>query len=216
VNGSPEQTIRRYLDEHGGKARVPAHNLLTTWDLEEFTDASRREIQEALAHVGVRTNPSLTAVGENDPVELYLAPRKTASAGVWQRFRRRPAWAQVVIPVAAIALMVAALAALEASFDEDKAETREEQIQRQRARERQLRTAAKRTRERLQRERATGEGPPLERENEPPNLCDPNYVPCVPAYPPDVDCADVKGQVSVRRSDPHHLDPDGNGKGCDT
>ena len=45
--------------------------------------------------------------------------------------------------------------------------------------------------------------------------CDPNYSPCVPAYPPDVDCAEVGGSVTVVGSDPHGLDADGDGIGCE-
>jgi hypothetical protein len=45
--------------------------------------------------------------------------------------------------------------------------------------------------------------------------CDPNYVPCIPAYPPDLDCYDVGMQVEVVGSDPHFLDADGDGIGCE-
>ncbi|WP_082605912.1 thermonuclease family protein [Nocardioides sp. Root190] len=43
--------------------------------------------------------------------------------------------------------------------------------------------------------------------------CEPGYDPCVPSYPPDLDCADV-GPVSVTGSDPHGLDRDGDGRAC--
>lgn len=47
--------------------------------------------------------------------------------------------------------------------------------------------------------------------------CDPNYRgPCVPPYPPDVDCADIGRPVTVVGSDPHNLDADGNGRGCES
>jgi micrococcal nuclease len=45
--------------------------------------------------------------------------------------------------------------------------------------------------------------------------CDPNYQPCVPVYPPDVNCSGVNGTVTVVGSDPHNLDGDGDGSGCD-
>ena len=50
--------------------------------------------------------------------------------------------------------------------------------------------------------------------------CDSNYSGgCVPPYPPDVDCDDLEalgiGEVTVTGSDPHDLDPDGDGVGCD-
>jgi hypothetical protein len=45
--------------------------------------------------------------------------------------------------------------------------------------------------------------------------CDPNYSGCVPPYPPDVDCAEVGETVTVYGSDPHGLDADGDGRGCE-
>jgi hypothetical protein len=45
--------------------------------------------------------------------------------------------------------------------------------------------------------------------------CDPNYSGCVPAYPPDVDCAEVGESVSSYGTDPHGLDADGDGVGCE-
>lgn len=46
--------------------------------------------------------------------------------------------------------------------------------------------------------------------------CEPGYEPCVPSYPPDVDCSDVDGPVRVQGDDPHGLDRDGDGTGCDS
>jgi endonuclease YncB( thermonuclease family) len=45
--------------------------------------------------------------------------------------------------------------------------------------------------------------------------CEPGYSPCVPLYPPDVDCADVNGPIQVTGTDPHGLDGDGDGIGCE-
>lgn len=50
--------------------------------------------------------------------------------------------------------------------------------------------------------------------------CDPNYSPgCVPPYPPDLDCADIRAlgiaPVRVVGSDPHRLDGDQDGFGCE-
>jgi endonuclease YncB( thermonuclease family) len=49
--------------------------------------------------------------------------------------------------------------------------------------------------------------------------CDPNYAGCVPRYPPDLDCADIRrlglDPVRVTGSDPHRLDGDGDGFGCE-
>lgn len=52
-------------------------------------------------------------------------------------------------------------------------------------------------------------------EEESPSGCDPNYSGCVPTYPPDVDCAEVGGTVASYGSDPHGLDADGDGSGCE-
>ena len=43
--------------------------------------------------------------------------------------------------------------------------------------------------------------------------CAPGYSPCIPSYPPDLDCADT-GPVTVTGSDPHGLDADGDGVAC--
>jgi hypothetical protein len=51
-------------------------------------------------------------------------------------------------------------------------------------------------------------------ENDPGDDCADGYDPCVPPYPPDVDCRDLSGPYNVTGSDPHKLDPDGNGKAC--
>ena len=45
--------------------------------------------------------------------------------------------------------------------------------------------------------------------------CAPGYDPCVPPYPPDADCADVDGPISVTGADPHGLDADGDGVACE-
>ncbi len=46
--------------------------------------------------------------------------------------------------------------------------------------------------------------------------CDPNYDPCVPPYPPDLDCSDVNGPIRVLGNDPDGFDADGDGIGCDS
>jgi len=48
--------------------------------------------------------------------------------------------------------------------------------------------------------------------------CDPNYAGCIPLYPPDLNCSDIKAlglaPVTVIGKDPHKLDADGDGKAC--
>lgn len=52
-------------------------------------------------------------------------------------------------------------------------------------------------------------------------LCSPAYpAVCVPAYPPDLDCSDLRpvrgfGGIEVSPPDPHGLDADGDGWGCE-
>lgn len=46
--------------------------------------------------------------------------------------------------------------------------------------------------------------------------CDPSYSPCIPAYPPDLNCDDIGHPVTVTGSDPHRLDRDGDGVGCES
>ena len=52
--------------------------------------------------------------------------------------------------------------------------------------------------------------------------CDPNYAgACVPPYPPDLDCPDLRARglrlpVRVVGSDPHRLDGDRDGLGCES
>jgi endonuclease YncB( thermonuclease family) len=53
-----------------------------------------------------------------------------------------------------------------------------------------------------------------------PTGCDPSYAGgCVPPYPPDLDCKDIRERglapVRVVGSDPHRLDGDGDGLGCE-
>jgi hypothetical protein len=42
------------------------------------------------------------------------------------------------------------------------------------------------------------------------------YSPCIPSYPPDLDCADVNGPIIVTGSDPHGLDADNDGVACES
>lgn len=52
----------------------------------------------------------------------------------------------------------------------------------------------------------------------PTDKCDPNYEGCVPLFPPDLNCSDIKklglAPVRVIGRDPHRLDADGDGIGC--
>jgi micrococcal nuclease len=63
-------------------------------------------------------------------------------------------------------------------------------------------------------------GPPATQTPAPNGRCDPNYSGgCVPPPPPDLDCADIRAlgiaPVRVIGSDPHRLDGDDDGLGCE-
>ena len=45
--------------------------------------------------------------------------------------------------------------------------------------------------------------------------CGSGYDPCIPSYPPDLDCADVSGPIRVTGGDPHGLDAEGDGIACE-
>jgi micrococcal nuclease len=66
----------------------------------------------------------------------------------------------------------------------------------------------------------TGRSGPPAQVAKPSGTCDPNYAGgCVPPPPPDLDCADIRAlgiaPVRVVGSDPHRLDGDGDGLGCE-
>jgi micrococcal nuclease len=66
----------------------------------------------------------------------------------------------------------------------------------------------------------TGQSGPPTRTPAPSGKCDPNYAGgCVPPPPPDLDCADIRAMgiapVRVVGSDPHRLDGDNDGIGCE-
>ena len=58
--------------------------------------------------------------------------------------------------------------------------------------------------------------PEPEPEPEQPSGCADGYSPCIPPYPPDLDCGDVDGPLTVTGSDPHGLDADGDGVACES
>ena len=55
------------------------------------------------------------------------------------------------------------------------------------------------------------------RASTPSSDCDASYPgTCIPSPPPDLDCADIGRKVQVRPPDPHRLDGDGDGWGCES
>ena len=106
-----------------------------------------------------------------------------------------------------------------AALREQRAKLRQERaaLREQRAKLRQeraeARAAVQHERERREAEAAAAAVAP---EPAPADSCDPNYDPCVPPYPPDLDCADVGGPIAVTGSDPHGFDADGDGAACES
>ena len=45
--------------------------------------------------------------------------------------------------------------------------------------------------------------------------CASGYDPCIPSFPPDLDCADVSGPITVTGNDPHALDAEDDGIACE-
>lgn len=95
-----------------------------------------------------------------------------------------------------------------------KARKRARERAREKARERERRRERRREEERQRREREARPPSPAP-EEEPAGDCDPSYNPCVPSYPPDLDCDEVDGPVTVTGGDPHRLDADNDGEGCE-
>jgi endonuclease YncB( thermonuclease family) len=56
---------------------------------------------------------------------------------------------------------------------------------------------------------------PLVSQPKPKKNCAPGYSPCIPPYPPDLNCPDIGHSVKVTGSDPHGLDRDGDGIACE-
>lgn len=77
---TPEERIRRYLDEQGGRAEVSARDLLTTWGAERFDVETRERIGAALEHAGIRAEPDLGTLGEDHSVVLTTGGAAPAAA----------------------------------------------------------------------------------------------------------------------------------------
>lgn len=73
ADAAPEQTIRRFLDEHGGQTQASVSHLLTTFGLAEGDQAGRDRIRDALAGAGVGIDPPLTYLGSGEQVRLFIA-----------------------------------------------------------------------------------------------------------------------------------------------
>ena len=78
---APEQTIRQYLDDHGGAVRVPLHNLLTSWGVDDEDREARGHIAAALREAGVNIDPPLDDLDPHDEVGLSVDAEPVAGPG---------------------------------------------------------------------------------------------------------------------------------------
>jgi hypothetical protein len=105
-----------------------------------------------------------------------------------------------------------------AKAERKREKAREKKAARKLAKARAKKAARKRAKARQRAAQAppttTEETPPPD-DTQPASNCEPGYDPCVPPYPPDLDCSDLSGPYAVTGSDPHGLDRDGDGEGCE-
>lgn len=162
--------------------------------------------------------------------------RRRQGEGFVRAYRRLPIWAQWGIPVLVVLLIIGITTGDEDSDKDTSSGQQTEQVdrlrgklERQQAKVRAEQQRARRairarkraqTRARRARQAAAAEAEKETRAIEEPAEetspeCDPNYSGCVPPYPPDFDCGEINGPVAVYGSDPHGLDADGDGSGCE-
>lgn len=162
--------------------------------------------------------------------------RKRQGEGFVKAYRRLPNWAQWGIPIVAVLLIIGIATEGDDSTQDTPSKQRAEQVNRlqeklarQQAKVRVERQRAKqairakkvgqaraqRTRRRAAVKTAVETRAIEEPVEESSSECDPNYSGCVPPYPPDIDCDEISGSVAVYGSDPHGLDADGDGSGCE-
>ena len=162
--------------------------------------------------------------------------RKRQGEGFVAAYRRLPAWAQWGIPILAVLLIIGIATGEEDSNESTSSGQRTEQVDRLReklerqqakakAEQRRVRLAIRARKLAQARARRARHAAGVEAETETQAIeepveetsseCDPNYSGCVPPYPPDLDCGEISGSVAVYGSDPHGLDADGDGSGCE-
>src|SRR4051812_42565494 len=69
---SPQQIIRRHLDDHGGEAVATVGHLLTTFDVHEADQPGRERITQALAGADVGLSRPLHFLGRDEELELFI------------------------------------------------------------------------------------------------------------------------------------------------
>lgn len=78
---APEESIRRYLDDHGGSVEVSVRQAVSSWRVENPTLEDRARIGRALAAAGVEASPPLDQGTLDSRVTLRVTapPRGTAA-----------------------------------------------------------------------------------------------------------------------------------------
>jgi hypothetical protein len=70
---SPEQTIRAYLDEHGGETDASLDHLLTTFGIDESDQPGRDRIKAALSRADVEIDKPLPFLSADTQIHLFVA-----------------------------------------------------------------------------------------------------------------------------------------------
>jgi type II secretory pathway pseudopilin PulG len=187
---------------------------------------------------GQQWTERITPAEETAERPLATPPKQWPSG--WDRIRAMPTWLKVVSGIFAGLLLIGLLApddkssqttttdtaaAAAAAAQQQALEQQRQALLAQKRRLKRQRVSARRAKQRAQQaarraraaDRAQAAAAARSKPKPQPALsnCDPNYSGCVPPYPPDVDCSDVNGPVTVTGSDPHELDADGDGVACD-
>src|SRR5919201_984411 len=77
----PEQLIRRYLDDHGGRVDAHVDHLLVSFQVDELTPEAETTIAGALAAVGVSPDHPLGRIGPDGRLSLRLSEDNGSDAG---------------------------------------------------------------------------------------------------------------------------------------
>jgi hypothetical protein len=83
TSAAPEQQIRRYLEEQGGKSEATVEHLLVSFGFGEGDERDRVAIVDALTSVGVRVDRPLAGLRRHEPVTLSLVTPLAGSFPPW-------------------------------------------------------------------------------------------------------------------------------------
>lgn len=71
MSDSPEQVIRRYLDQHGGETNATVGHLLSTFGIDEDDHSGRDRIKDALSRAGVGMDRPLPFLDKDQDIRLF-------------------------------------------------------------------------------------------------------------------------------------------------